>query len=157
MEREAALLPPLPVAPPPPSDFSGLWTKISSAEFGRLADEHPLVVWERETRQKRDIVREMECARRDELHKRCGYDAAHRVWENILHKEMWPIARKIWATPAHTAEGMMVKLTAASLVGVRDPKLEPEEDYVKSIGRDIRRLGKSPTGRQMLGQLEVRP
>lgn len=142
MERAAALLPPIPQAPEPPSEYAHLWTKAPQYEFKALPSDHPIVVWERETRDQRDVAWKMRCDRSDELSRQCGYDEAHARWEHILHRKMLPLARKIWAIPAQTAEGMRIKLTAATLAGFVDLDIEREDEYWRSIRKDIRRLAK---------------
>lgn len=141
MKREAKLLPPLPDGPQPPAEHAEIWKTITSAEFERLPSDHPLVVWEKESEGERSRIRQMKSERAARLGKSSGYDEAHEKWENILHNELWPLAERIWRTPAHTAEGALFKFEAAALVGISED--ECKERWARSVIKDLRRMAKA--------------
>ncbi|MFB9979459.1 hypothetical protein ACFSQQ_14725 [Mesorhizobium kowhaii] len=74
--------------------------------------------------------------RLDEQHRLLGYDAKEAEFDAVC-SEQWDIGRRIFATPAHTVEGMAVKLRAGESLGL---DTEACNDTITSISADIKRL-----------------
>lgn len=68
-----------------------------------------------------------------------GYVAAETA-ANALNDDLWDIGRRIFATPASTFEGLMVKVRAGDRLGL-DDFADTNEAFL-SITKDIKRLSK---------------
>jgi hypothetical protein len=68
-----------------------------------------------------------------------GHDEMEAEWE-ARFEELWEIAREIWAVPAHTPAGMLLKLRAAELVASLPEPGESGSEAWKSIVGDIRAM-----------------
>ncbi|CAN7442489.1 hypothetical protein [Mesorhizobium sp. LjNodule214] len=80
-------------------------------------------------------------ALRDERHREHNYDAREEAFNALLGVE-WDIGMRICEIPAHTLEGIMVKLRVNDTLGLA---AFPENEVFVSIAADIRRLAAEAT------------
>ncbi|MER9159075.1 hypothetical protein [Mesorhizobium sp. M0778] len=73
----------------------------------------------------------------EEINREGGVDAAEEAF-NAICQEEWEIGMRICAVPAHTLEGMKVKLRVSDMLGLAK-FADPNEAFL-SIAADIRRL-----------------
>ncbi|CAH2400526.1 hypothetical protein [Mesorhizobium ventifaucium] len=111
---------------------------------GRLRDmdeiPEPIRAWFKERGEQRAANKALQDAyhaKCEEINREGGMDAAEEAF-NAVCSEEWEIGRRIFAVPAHTLEGMVVKIRAGERLGLEN-LADPSEAYL-SIAADIRRL-----------------
>ncbi|RWD97940.1 hypothetical protein [Mesorhizobium sp.] len=71
------------------------------------------------------------------INRKGGLTAAELAYEACFD-ELWEIGESIFATPANTLDGMMVKIRASDRLELE--KLDGENQAFASIAADIRRM-----------------
>lgn len=110
---------------------------ITVAEFHlleKVAPDHPLLVWSRE-RTERTLMEQEEFAARLHATSR-EYEAAEETFIKA-QDELLEICERIFATPAHTLEGMAIKLQAGKW---KEAGEYGEQDAAASVAADIKRM-----------------
>ena len=150
--RFDALKPAEPETPQPPAEYAGLYKKITHGEFEMLPEAHPLVVWNRETRETRDTISgnyRREC---DRLSRECGLDEAEENASDLSHAA-FEIGERIFASRARTTEGLMVKFRTVSRLGLEDDL----SGAWASIRQDIEEMSNASRPSESLDQRRVHP
>jgi hypothetical protein len=129
-ERYMAMRPPEPAQPQPPAGYEELWKTITVGQVAVLPADHPIIVWQRETEECRLAIHRKHSAKCRRLSRKCGLDVAEANFNKRVD-ELWKIADRIFATQAHTIEGMKIKLRAVE-------RIEPDnlQDWA-SLEKDI--------------------
>ncbi|WP_192362817.1 hypothetical protein [Mesorhizobium mediterraneum] len=81
-------------------------------------------------------------AKWEEINRESGLDAAEDAF-GVRNNELWELGLRIFATPANTLEGMVVKLRAADRMDLQS--FADENEGFLSIAADIRRLASGGT------------
>jgi hypothetical protein len=137
-ERYAAMRPPEPAQPQPSAGYEELWKTITVGQLGVLPADHPIVVWDRETEERRRAIHRKHSAKCRRLARKCGVDIAEAEFDKRVD-EHWKIAHRIFATQAHTIDGMKIKLQTVERLEIEsDNNLE---DAWASLKKDILALG----------------
>jgi hypothetical protein len=133
-ERYAAMRPPQPAEPQPPAGYEELWKTITVGQLAVLPADHQIVVWDREIAERRKVIRIKHSAKCCRLERKCGVDVAEANFEKRVD-ELWEIANRIFATQAHTIDGMKIKFRTVE-------RLDEENlgDAWASLEKDIRAL-----------------
>ncbi|TJV28053.1 MAG: hypothetical protein E5Y16_25680 [Mesorhizobium sp.] len=100
----------------------------------------PIRAWFKESGEQRAANKALQDAyhaKCEEINSEGGMDAAEEAFNAVCGEE-WEIGRRIFAIPAHTLEGMAVKIRAGERLGLEN-LADPSEAYL-SIAADIRRL-----------------
>ncbi|TIP22799.1 MAG: hypothetical protein E5X67_35870 [Mesorhizobium sp.] len=113
----------------------------------RIRDEmpEPIRAWLKERREQRaanGALQEAFSAKWAEINREGGLDAAEDAF-NVRSNELWELGLRIFATPANTLEGMVVKLRAADRMDLQS--FADENEGFLSIAADIRRLASGGT------------
>jgi hypothetical protein len=138
-ERYAAMRPPQPPEPQPPAGYEELWKTITVGQLGVLPADHQIVVWQRETEEQRLAIHRKYSAKCQRLMRKCGVNVAEAN-ASKLADEVWKIGKRIFATQAHTIDGIKIKFRTAERM---DPDKETLEDAWASLEKDILALGGS--------------
>lgn len=83
-----------------------------------------------------EALRASHLAKVDEIQREFGADAAEEAFDDSV-SALYAVGRRIFATPAHTLEGLLIKLR---VVDNLDLQHAAENDALVSIAADIRRL-----------------
>jgi hypothetical protein len=145
-KRYERMKPQKPALLKPPAKYAELWKTISVGQMEMLPDDHPLIVWVRDTEELRGSIftaHFRECKR---IGEQCGVDAAESAYNDRLN-ELWEIGNKIYAMRAHSLAGLMVKLRTVEALADEDLG-----DAWESVGADIRVLA---NGAAALRQLDA--
>jgi len=124
MKAELAHLPALPAEPRPPAEYSEDWKTITVGQMKMLPEDHPLVVWDRESAPEWTEWNKLSRARDRKASKLSGYTAAERRFNDIYGQEM-EIGDEIFAMPALTIEGLSIKVQAMKVLNL-DSEIMPE-------------------------------
>src|SRR5665811_2263004 len=108
-KRYDAIRPPQPAEPQPPAGYEELWKTITVGQLAVLPADHQIVVWQRETQERRLAIHRKHSAKCRRLSRKCGADIAEAEFEKRVD-EHWEIGKRIFATQAHTIDGMKTKL-----------------------------------------------
>jgi hypothetical protein len=139
-ERYAAIRPPQPAEPQPPAEYEELWKTITVGQLAVLPADHQIVVWQRETEERRLAIHRKHSDKCRRLSRKCGADVAEANFNKRVD-ELWKIAHRIFATQAHTIDGMKTKLRTVERLEIEsDNNLE---DAWASLKKDILDLGDS--------------
>jgi FAD/FMN-containing dehydrogenase len=128
--------PPEPAEPQPPEGYEELWKTITVGQLGVLPADHPIVVWNRETEERRLAIHRKYSAKCRRLSRKCGADVAEANFDKRVD-EFWKIAHRIFATQAHTIDGMKIKLRTVERLEIKQGNFE---DAWASLEKDIRAL-----------------
>jgi hypothetical protein len=136
-ERYEAMRPPEPAEPQPPAGFEELWKTITVGQLAMLPADHQINVWLRETEERRLAIHRKHSAKCRRLERKCGADVAEANFDKRVD-ELWKIAHRIFATRAHTIDGMKIKFRTVERLEIKqDNNLE---DAWASLEKDIRAL-----------------
>ena len=136
-KRYEAMMPPKPVEPQKPEGYEELWKTITVGQIGMLPADHQIVVWMRETEERRLAIHRKHSAKCRRLSRKCGVDVAEANFDKRVD-ELWKIAHRIFATQAHTIDGMKIKFRTVDRLEIKqDNNLE---DAWASLEKDIRAL-----------------
>jgi hypothetical protein len=138
-ERYHAMRPPTPAEPQPPAGFEDLWKTITVGQLATLPADHQINVWLRETEERRLAIRRKHSAKCQRLMRKCGVNVAEAN-ASKLADGVWKIGKRIFATQAHTIDGIKIKFRTAERL---DPDKETLEDAWASLKKDILALGGS--------------
>jgi len=133
-KRYEAMRPPEPANPEPPAEYEELWKTLTVGQLGVLSADHPIVVWNRETEGRRKAIRGKYSAKCRRLMRTCGVDIAEAEFDNRVD-ELWQIAHRIFATQAHTIDGIKIKFRTVERMEIDDLG-----DAWASLEKDIRAL-----------------
>jgi hypothetical protein len=133
-ERYERVKPQQPALPKPPAKYAELWKTISVSQMEMLPDDHPLIVWVRDTEELRGSIFTAHLQKCKRVGEQCGVDAAEFAYNDRLTK-LWEIGNKIYAMRAHGVAWLMVKLRTIEALADEDLG-----DAWKSVGADIRVL-----------------
>jgi hypothetical protein len=133
-ERYEAMRPPEPAQPQPPAAYEELWKTITVGQVAVLPADHPIIVWQRETEERRLAIHRKHSAKCRRMMRKCGADVAEANFDKRVD-ELWKIADRIFATQAHTIDGMKIKLRTVE-------RIEPDnlQEAWASLEKDIRAL-----------------
>ncbi|RWK12164.1 hypothetical protein [Mesorhizobium sp.] len=138
--------------PPIPSE---LWEmrrsaidRLTVAELRKVDDwsPEPVKAWDRAVAEEKAHVKaswDAYVERKAAQLRLLGYHAKDAE-SSAACDDQWEIGRRIFATPAHTLEGMMIKLRAGDALHLED-FADANEAFV-SVAADIRRLAKAEDG-----------
>src|SRR5450759_2282331 len=132
-DRYHAMRPPTPAEPQPPAGFEELWKTITVGQLAMLPADHQINVWLRETEERRLAIRRNHSAKCQRLMRKCGVNVAEAN-ASKLADEVWKIGKRIFATQAHTIDGIKIKFRTAERM---DPDKEIIEDAWTSLEKDI--------------------
>ena len=136
-KRYEAMRPPEPAEIPRPAGYEELWKTITVGQIGMLPADHQIVVWMRETEERRLAIHRKHSAKCRRLSRKCGVDVAEANFDKRVD-ELWKIAHRIFATQAHTIDGMKIKFRTVDRLEIKqDNNLE---DAWASLEKDIRVL-----------------
>jgi hypothetical protein len=135
-ERYMAMRPPEPAVPQPPAGYEELWKTITVGQLAVLPADHQIVVWNRETEERRRAIYRKHSAKCRRLMRKCGVDVAEENFDKRVD-ELWKIAGRIFATQAHTIDGIKIKFRTVERI---DPDKQNLEDAWASLEKDIRAL-----------------
>lgn len=128
---------------PESEGLAALWETLRNGEFERLPDEHPLKVWERETREASDEAWQKWTVEAHRIARENGSDEAEAKSKR-LHAALWEIGNDIFAHTDRTTQGVLVKMRAVALLALDEDFEEPLEGVWKSIETLLRnRVGSS--------------
>ena len=136
-DRFETIRPTRPADPQPPAGYEELWKTITVGQLGVLPADHQIVVWQRETAEQRLAIHRKYSAKCQRLMRKCGATAAETN-ASKLNDEVWKIGKRIFATQAHTIDGIKIKFRTAERL---DPDKETLEDAWASLEKDILALG----------------
>jgi hypothetical protein len=135
-ERYEAMRPPKPAEPQQPEGYEELLKTITVGQLGVLPADHPIVVWNRETVEHRRAIHRKHSAKCRRLERKCGVNIAEKNFAKRVD-ELWEIAGRIFATQAHTIDGMKIKLRIVKRLEIDESNLG---DAWASLEKDIRAL-----------------
>ncbi|RUV87981.1 hypothetical protein EOA75_24825 [Mesorhizobium sp. M1A.F.Ca.IN.022.07.1.1] len=132
-------------APAMPDDLSEIHqSALQKATVADLKHDQwrpaPVAAWQEQVDRERDLVKaewDRFCERLAEQNRLLGYNVEEAEFNAACDHE-WQIGMSIFAVPAHTIDGMMVKLRASDTLRLED-FANANEAYA-SIAADIRRL-----------------
>ena len=139
-ERYEAIRPPQPAEPQPPAEYEELWKTITVGQLGVLPADHKIVVWQRETEERRRAIHRKHSAKCRRLSRKCGADIAEAEFDKRVD-ELWKIVHRIFATQTHTIDGMKIKLRTVERLEIESNN--NLEDAWASLNKDILALGGS--------------
>ena len=155
VDKAVGIQPPHPMdwkTPAMPSDISEMHDKalqqVKFSEFTKYDEWQPSPVraWYQRIEEKKGRTKaawDKFLKQKKEQYRLHGYEAAE-VAANTLNNNLWQIGRRIFATPASTFEGLMVKIQAGDRLGL-DDFADINEAFL-SITKDIKRLSKRAKG-----------
>lgn len=126
-----------PALPQPPQEWAGLYKKITVGQMEMLSPDHPLVVWDNETREEHSRIFGGYLRRCQELQDECGATAAEENFSDRC-QDLWDIGLQILALRARTFAGMSIKLRAVDLMSIDFE--DRAQDAWDSIAADIQAL-----------------
>jgi hypothetical protein len=121
-DRYQAVRPVRPVMPEPPQWYLGAIRSLTVSQATVIPEDHPIKVWERENEEHRRVMLDAYDAEWDKAGKESGYEEAEAEWEGLLD-ELWAIGKAIFALPAHTPAGLLLKVRVAEGL-----EIEPDSD-----------------------------
>ncbi|MBZ9659477.1 hypothetical protein LB523_10510 [Mesorhizobium sp. ESP-6-4] len=133
-------------APQMPEDLSEMnraaldKATVADVKDGKWPRPAPVEAWQEKVDQQRVLVKAEWDAyreRHDEQLRFLGYDAGEKEFEAACAEE-WERGMRIFAVPAYTIDGMMVKLRAGERLRLQD--YANANDAHASVAEDVRRL-----------------
>ncbi|ESY66376.1 hypothetical protein X743_28550 [Mesorhizobium sp. LNHC252B00] len=137
------LYPPRPSAwkePDMPEDVRTAFNAMTIADMAHNKRPAIYAAWSKQIEEQKaenKALQDARTAKWEEINREGGVDAAEEAFNAICDEE-WEIGKRICAVPAHTLEGVTVKLRVSDILGLEDFG-DPNAAFL-SIATDIRRL-----------------
>ncbi|RWQ21599.1 hypothetical protein [Mesorhizobium sp.] len=131
--------------PDMPEDVRVAFQAMTVKDMGTINRPAIYAAWSNEVKEQKAAnngLQDAYSAKWKEINREGGLDAAEDAFD-VRSNELWELGLRIFATPANTLEGMVVKLRAAVRMDLQS--FADENDGFLSIAADIRRLASGGT------------